>query len=34
VNELKKAITNGEYTIDAQKLAENINNLEVSLFGR
>ena len=34
VNELKKAIANGEYKIDAEKLAENINKLEFKLFGR
>lgn len=34
VDELKKAIANGEYKIDAEKLAENINNLEFKLFGR
>lgn len=34
VNELKKAIANGEYKIDAQKLADNISNMEFGLFGR
>ena len=34
VNELKRAIANGEYKVDAEKLAENISNLEFGLFGR
>ena len=34
VNDLKKAIANGEYKIDAEKLAENIGKLEIKLFGR
>ena len=34
VNDLKKAIANGEYKIDADKLAENISKLEIKLFGR
>ncbi len=34
VNELKKAIANGEYKIDAEKLAENISNMEFGFFGR
>lgn len=34
VDQLKKAIANGEYKIDAEKLADNINKLEFKLFGR
>ena len=33
INELKKAISEGSYQIDAEKLAKNIANFEFNLYG-